>query len=55
MNKIYFEIRSYDAKTNTPIRFGCYPSYHIAEKEIWNLPDGKYEIKKVYKVQSKTN
>ena len=48
MNKIYFEIRSYDAKINTPIRFGCFDNYDQAEKAIWNLPNGKYEIKKVF-------
>ncbi|MGV0854631.1 hypothetical protein ACTS95_08055 [Empedobacter brevis] len=49
----YFEIRSYDAKTNKPIRFGCFPNYHDAENAIWNLPDGKYEIKKVFQVKPK--
>ena len=48
MNKIYFVIRSYDAKTNTPIRYGKFDKYDQAEKAIWNLPNGKYEIKKVF-------
>ena len=55
MNKIYFEIRSYDAKTNTPIRYGKFDKYEQAEQVIWNLPDGKYEIKKVFEVKPKTN
>ena len=48
MNIIYFEIRSYDAKTNTPIRYGKFDKYEQAEQAIWNLPNGKYEIKKVF-------
>ena len=48
MNKIYFEIRSYDAKTNTPIRYGKFDKYEQAAQAIWNLPNGKYEIKKVF-------
>ena len=55
MTTIYFEIRSYDAKTNTPIRFGCFPSYSDAETAMWGLPDGKYEINKVYEVKPKQN
>lgn len=55
MNKTYFEIRSYDAKTNTPIRFGKFDKYEQAEQAIWNLPDGKYEIKKVFQVKDDSN
>ena len=53
MNKIYFEIRSYDAKTNTPIRFRKFDNYDQAEKTIWNLPDGKKKKKKVFEQTQK--
>ena len=47
--KIIYKIASFDQEGQLKLLLNEYPSYQSAESAIINLPDGLYQVQKLFK------